>query len=192
MAEEETPVAETTEATEETDATQASEETSDNTSDTSADEATADEATADQATADEASGEDTDDVNSDVASETQPELNESLTATAGASAQASAQVERVEVENGRDYELMFIVRITESTDAATERARAIIEQSGGAVDNVRVSEQRRLSYPIQKEIEGFYVVLNGRFTKEAAAELDRALKLDEAVLRHMTIRLDGE
>jgi small subunit ribosomal protein S6 len=192
LAEEENPVAETTEATEETDATQASEETSDNTSDTSADEATADEATADEATADEASGEGTVDANSDVASETQPELNESLTATASASDQAPAQVERVEVENGREYELMFIVRITESTDAATERVRAIIEQSSGAVDNVRVSEQRRLAYPIQKEIEGFYIVLNGRFTKEAAAELDRALKLDEAVLRHMMIRLDEE
>lgn len=163
------------EATPETDTTQTSEETSDNASDISADETTAEDA-----------AEDT--VESDVTAESQPELNESLTETTG----ASQETERVEVENGRDYELLFIVRITESTDSATERVRAIIEQSGGVVDNVRVSEQRRLAYPIKKEIEGFYVVLNGRFTKEAAAELDRALKLDEAVLRHMTIRLDEE
>ena len=184
MAEEENPVAETTEATEETDATeetQASEETSDNTSNDTAEDTTSEE------TVDDGSADDGSDATPDTTLDTQPELSASLAETA-----ASNEAERVEVENGRDYELMFIVRITESTDAATERARAIIEQSGGAVDNVRVSEQRRLAYPIQKEIEGFYIVLNGRFTKEAAAELDRALKLDEAVLRHMTIRLDGE
>ena len=109
-----------------------------------------------------------------------------------APAEPESPAERVEVEDGRDYELMFIVRITESTDEATKRVRTLIEGSGGAVDNVRVSEQRRLQYPIKKEIEGFYIVVNGRFTKEAATELDRELKLDEAVLRHMTIRLDEE
>ncbi len=173
MAEEEIPVAETTE---ETDAPEASEETSAeeaSTNEVVADEAVAEEATADEATAEPANA---------------PELNESLSQTAT----APAATERVEVEGGRDYELIFIVRITESTDEASKRARAIIEESGGVVDNVRVSEQRRLAYIIKKEIEGFYVIINGRFTKEAAAELDRVLKLDEAILRHMTIRLDEE
>lgn len=178
MAEEEIPVAETTE---ETDAPEASEETSAeeaSTNEVVADEAVAEEATADEATADEATAEPAN----------APELNESLSQTAT----APAATERVEVEGGRDYELIFIVRITESTDEASKRARAIIEESGGVVDNVRVSEQRRLAYIIKKEIEGFYVIINGRFTKEAAAELDRVLKLDEAILRHMTIRLDEE
>ena len=85
---------------------------------------------------------------------------------------------------------MFIVRAGEDPNAATERARSLIEQDGGAIDNVRISELRRLAYPVKKQIEGIYVVLNGRFTKETAAELDRSLKLDEAVLRHMTLRED--
>ena len=180
MAQEENSVE--TEATPLTDATDASAENLDDTTvDASAAESTSD-----------ADGAVDSDSTSDAQPDAQPELNASLTQAAGASDEASVQAERVEVENGRDYELMFIVRITESTDAATERVRAIIEASGGAVDNVRVSEQRRLAYPIKKEIEGFYIVLNGRYTKEAAAELDRALKLDEAVLRHMTVRLDEE
>ncbi len=180
MAEEETPV----ETTEEQDAPQASEETPTNETEATADEATADEATADEAIAGEASADEA--TADEVAAE--PDLSESLSEVEA----APVETERVEVEDGRDYELIFIVRITESTDGATERVRAVIEQSGGVVDNVRVSDQRRLAYPIKKEIEGFYVVVNGRYTKEAAAELDRVLKLDEAILRHMTIRLDEE
>lgn len=164
---EETPV---TDAPETTDASETTENNTEPSAETSANEVVTD---SDSAPASNAA---------------EPALNESLSPADG----SSAQTERVEVENGRDYEVMFIVRITESTDAATERARAVIEQSGGVVDNVRVSEQRRLAYAIKKEIEGFYVVINGRFSKEAATELDRELKLDEAVLRHMTIRLDEE
>jgi small subunit ribosomal protein S6 len=115
-----------------------------------------------------------------------PELNTSLAPAQGATEDA----QRVEVPGGREYELIFIVRVGEDPNAATERARGIIEQSGGVVDNVRISETRRLAYPVKKQIEGVYVVINGRFTKEAAAELDRVLKLDEAVLRHMTLRED--
>lgn len=167
MAEEETPVAS---ATEEINASE--------------------ESTANEVVTDE-TGEETAESNAVESTDSnavEPELTESLSVAEGASTEAAS----VQVEGGRDYELMFIVRITESTEAATARVRTIIEESGGVVDNVRVSEQRRLSYPIKKEIEGFYVIINGRFTKEAAAELDRALKLDEAVLRHMTIRLDEE
>jgi small subunit ribosomal protein S6 len=116
----------------------------------------------------------------------EPELNTSLSAVETAPVAA----ERVEVEGGRNYELMFIVRTGEDPNAATERVRGQIEQTGGAVDNVRVSETRRLAYPVKKQMEGVYVVINGRFTKETAAELDRTLKLDEAVLRHMTLRED--
>lgn len=118
--------------------------------------------------------------------DTQPDLNETLAPAEGASPDA----ERIEVPGGRKYETMFIVRMGEDTKAVTDRIRSVIEGDGGAIDNVRVSGMRRLSYPIKKQMEGIDVVFNGRFTKETAAELDRALKLDEAVLRHMTLRED--
>lgn len=118
----------------------------------------------------------------------QPELNEALSPVEG----ATAEPEQVEVPGGREYEVMFIVRANESTEAATDRARTVLQNNGGVVDNARTSEQRHLSYPIKKQTDGFYVVLNGRFSKEAAAELDRELKLDEAVLRHMILRQDED
>ena len=68
--------------------------------------------------------------------------------------------------------------------------RELIEGSDGAIDNVRTSETRRLAYPIKKQSEGIYVVINARFTKETKNELDRLLKLEEPVLRHMVLRED--
>jgi small subunit ribosomal protein S6 len=115
----------------------------------------------------------------------QPELSEALSPLGNQSDEP-----RKEVENGRSYEIIFIARVgdDEAVEASTQRLRELVEGSGGAIDNVRTSEVRRLAYPIQKEMEGIYVVVNGRFTKELTSEIDRFFKLEEAVLRHMLLR----
>lgn len=114
----------------------------------------------------------------------QPELSRSLSST------QVEPIERKEVPEGRAYEVIYIVRVhaEETPEVSTERVRNFIETSGGAVDNVRISEVRRLAYPIAKQIEGVYVVVNARFVKELTTELDRFFKLDEAILRHMVLR----
>ncbi len=100
--------------------------------------------------------------------------------------------EQKEVEGGRPYEIVVIVRTTHGNDieAITSRARELIESSGGAVDNVRTSDVRRFSYPINKEVEGSYVVLNTRFLTGTVKDLDRAFKLEEGILRHLIVRED--
>jgi len=115
----------------------------------------------------------------------QPELSEALSPLGNQSDEP-----RKEVENGRSYEIIFIARVgdDEAVEASTQRLRELVEASAGAIDNVRTSEVRRLAYPIQKEMEGIYVVVNGRFTKELTSEIDRFFKLEEAVLRHMLLR----
>jgi small subunit ribosomal protein S6 len=115
----------------------------------------------------------------------QPELNDALSPALG-DANADGQP-RKEVADGRSYEIIYIVRVGDDNAAeqTTSRLRAQIESSGGAVDNVRVSETRRLAYPIKKQIEGIYVVVNARFATGIITELDRFFKLEEAVLRHM-------
>ncbi|MBV9470225.1 MAG: 30S ribosomal protein S6 [Abitibacteriaceae bacterium] len=99
---------------------------------------------------------------------------------------------RKDVPNGRAYEIIYIVRAgnPEGADQTATRVRALIEDNGGAVDNLRTSEARRTAYAIEKQIEGIYVVVNARFTKETSTELDRFFKLDENVLRHMILRED--
>src|ERR1700709_403105 len=59
----------------------------------------------------------------------------------------------------------------------------VIRNDGGTIDSVDIWGRRRLAYEINKKSEGIYAVVN--FTAEAAAttELDRQLKLSEAVMR---------
>jgi small subunit ribosomal protein S6 len=100
---------------------------------------------------------------------------------------------RKEVEGGRAYEITYIVIANnpEALDNAQNRLKTLIEDSGGALDNVRVSEVRRLAYPIAKRTEGIYVVANARFQKALTEDLDRFFKLEEAVLRHIILREDA-
>jgi small subunit ribosomal protein S6 len=100
---------------------------------------------------------------------------------------------RKEVEGGRAYEITYIVIANnpEALDNAQNRLKALIEDNGGALDNVRVSEVRRLAYPIAKRTEGIYVVANARFQKALTEDLDRFFKLEEAVLRHIILREDA-
>lgn len=106
---------------------------------------------------------------------------------------SSSDEPRKEVEGGRSYEITYIVIANnpEALDKSQAGLKAIIEENGGAIDNVRVSEVRRLSYPIAKRTEGIYVVANARFQKTLTEELDRHFKLDEGVLRHIILREDA-
>lgn len=99
---------------------------------------------------------------------------------------------RKEVEGGRNYEVTFIVVANnpEALDSTQKRVTALIEEGQGAVDNVRVSEVRRLAYPIAKRTEGIYVVLNARFVKALTEDLERFFKLEDSVLRHIILRDD--
>lgn len=91
------------------------------------------------------------------------------------------------------YELMVILdpEIDERTVAPSlDKFLNVIRSDGGTVDNVDIWGRRRLAYEIQKKAEGIYAVVN--FTANAAAtqELDRQLKLSEAVLRTKVLRAE--
>lgn len=93
------------------------------------------------------------------------------------------------------YEIMFIVKTTMESDAASkivDSYKKLINDLKGAVTNFKDMGQRKLAYPIKKEINGFYYVINFNATSELIKELDRKLRLDENVLRHLIIRLDEE
>ena len=95
-----------------------------------------------------------------------------------------------EVPNGRAYEITYIVRANEPEAVSKSQAglKALVDGVDGAVDNVRVSEIRRLAYPINKQVDGVYVVVNARFEKTIVQEIDRYFKLEETVLRHIVLR----
>ena len=57
--------------------------------------------------------------------------------------------------------------------------------SGGSVDKVDLWGRRRLAFPIRKQREGQYVLFNVSLNPAATAELERNIRFQETVIRHM-------
>lgn len=91
------------------------------------------------------------------------------------------------------YELMVILdpEIDERTVAPSlDKFLNVIRNDGGTIDNVDIWGRRRLAYEIQKKSEGIYAVVNFTASSESTVELDRQLKLSEAVLRTKVLRAE--
>ncbi len=94
-------------------------------------------------------------------------------------------------EGSRSYELIFLVDAglpKEELNAVIEKVQSFLERNGGVVDNIRTSDVRRLSYEIKKRTHGIYVVVNFWQKPPSITELERLLRLEERVLRHMVIQ----
>jgi len=93
----------------------------------------------------------------------------------------------------RRYELGLIIHPqVEQADVtqAVEKVGQHIVASGGEVTSVDVWGRRALAYPIRKQREGTYVFLQAQLDPSTLVGLERNLKLDEAVLRYLLIRLE--
>ncbi|QPZ37868.1 30S ribosomal protein S6 [Paramicrobacterium chengjingii] len=91
------------------------------------------------------------------------------------------------------YELMVILdpEIDERTVAPSlDKFLNVIRNGGGTVDNIDIWGRRRLAYEINKKSEGIYAVVDFTATSESTQELDRQLKLSEAVMRTKVLRAE--
>ena len=94
----------------------------------------------------------------------------------------------------RDYELM-VVFDPNLDEAAIEtlgtRVQSMVTQRGGTVEHVDTWGRKRLAYPIGRNRDGFYILHRLQLPPTAAAEIERALKLTESVIRHLLVRSEG-
>lgn len=91
------------------------------------------------------------------------------------------------------YELMVILdpEIDERTVAPSlDKFLNVIRNDGGSIENVDIWGRRRLAYEINKKTEGIYAVVNFTATSASTQELDRQLKLSEAVMRTKVLRAE--
>ncbi|GAB3618521.1 hypothetical protein GCM10027416_30780 [Okibacterium endophyticum] len=91
------------------------------------------------------------------------------------------------------YELMVILdpEIDERTVAPSlDKFLNVVRTDGGTIDNVDIWGRRRLAYEINKKTEGIYAVVDFTASSEATQELDRQLKLSEAVMRTKVLRAE--
>ena len=93
----------------------------------------------------------------------------------------------------RIYEELFIMKPDvpeEEITAFIEQISAHITTAGGTVDKVENWGKRRLAYEIDDVREGYYVVMKFRSEADGAKELERRMRLNDAILRALVIRLD--
>ncbi|HMZ06411.1 MAG TPA: 30S ribosomal protein S6 [Anaerolineales bacterium] len=88
----------------------------------------------------------------------------------------------------RKYELMCIIQpdLDETAmNGVLDKVKGWITDSGGNVDKAEVWGRRRMAYTINKHREGQYVLLNVTMNPAATSELERNLRYQEAIMRHM-------
>ena len=90
------------------------------------------------------------------------------------------------------YEVMFIVKPAEeeATNAVIEKVEALIARVGGTVEKVDRWGKRRLAYPINDLVEGYYVYMTCEVKPEMPAELDRVFKITDGILRSIIVAVE--
>jgi small subunit ribosomal protein S6 len=95
----------------------------------------------------------------------------------------------------RVYEVLFIIApnveegdidtlITQLSDVATNQ--------GARIAKIERMGRRRLAYQIQKFNEGYYVVFTVEGTGAEIAEIERRMRVMDAIIRYITIRIDED
>jgi small subunit ribosomal protein S6 len=90
----------------------------------------------------------------------------------------------------RNYELVCIIHpdLDENAfKAVVEKVTGWVTEAGGNVDKVDVWGRRRMSYHINKQREGQYVLLHLSMEPTSTAVLERNIRFQESVMRSMLI-----
>ncbi|MDK2124667.1 30S ribosomal protein S6 [Parachitinimonas caeni] len=91
----------------------------------------------------------------------------------------------------RHYEIVFIVHPdqSEQVPAMIERYKTMITTEGGKIHRLEDWGRRQLAYPIQKIHKAHYVLMNIEVGQGTLDELEHAFKFNDAVLRHLTVKM---
>lgn len=93
----------------------------------------------------------------------------------------------------RIYENLFIVRpdaTEEEIDHLIEGMTKVVTASGGTVDKTEKWGKRRLAYRVDKNREGFYVLMQYTAAATTVKEFERRLRVQDAVIKFITVRID--
>ena len=91
------------------------------------------------------------------------------------------------------YELTYIVNSVLGDDQIKDLVQKVtqyIAEGGGEIIEVDEWGSRRLAYPLQKKRNGYYVNMYFRAPGTYIARIERALEIDDNILRYMTLRMD--
>ena len=93
----------------------------------------------------------------------------------------------------RTYELMFIVDPDagdEDVVKLSEGVQKIITGQGGSITRTEMMGKRQLAYEINHKKDGTYVLLEVEGSGAEIAEVERRMRVNDQILRYMTVRVD--
>ena len=93
----------------------------------------------------------------------------------------------------RVYENLFIVKpdaTEEEIDSLVEQMSKNITGAGGTVDKVEKWGKRKLAYKVEKQREGFYVLLTFTAEPSVVREFERRMLVQDSVIKFLTVRID--
>lgn len=90
-----------------------------------------------------------------------------------------------------NYETMYILRsdlAEDQVEQAVTKYQNMLQEQGATQLEVESRGKRRLAYEIGKHREGIYVQMNYQAPGSAIAQLERAMRLSDEVIRYLTIK----
>ena len=90
------------------------------------------------------------------------------------------------------YEVMFIAKPLEDAevDPIAEFVSNLIKKNGGNVEKVDRWGKRHLAYPVKKQADGNYVLINFEADPDVIKEIDRVMKIQDDILKHLIVKID--
>ena len=95
----------------------------------------------------------------------------------------------------RNYEIMFIVNpnsTEEEIDKINTQLEGVITAGGGRIDKIEKMGKRRLAYEVDRFREGFYMLFAIGANGDIIKECERRLRVIDAVIKYITVRVDDE
>ncbi len=95
----------------------------------------------------------------------------------------------------RHYESVVILNAAledEQIETTLTRIQETLKTNGAEISDIERWGRKRLAYPIQKSKSGYYAIFRFESPTETIKELERIYRLDETIVRYLTIMLGKE
>ena len=95
----------------------------------------------------------------------------------------------------RTYEVMYIAdpeTADETIAKLNEAVEKLVQTEGGSVVRTDDIGRKRMAYQINKKKEGYYVLFEIEGSGQEIAEIERRMRVNDAIIRYMTVRVDED
>lgn len=93
------------------------------------------------------------------------------------------------------YEVMFIIRPDTPEDEVEKlvsQMEGFVTGAGGKMEKIEKLGRRRLAYRVERQREGYYVLFVFEGQHGTVSELERRMRVTDAVIKFLTVRIDEE